>query len=670
MRGKEYLFIFAITFFVFFVFNVGAQSETFIAAEKLYEAECSSSEGYSLAGQFVDGEGNNINLCVKRQEFVAGNSYVRDSYFEIASGNECVNADNNLIKVGSFNDFNEKGIFLCRRAHVIDDGTQFLLISDVTVREDECPSDYVQSGPVIDVAGGKKIRHCVQFKDSSRKNELDGCGGYTFDAGNECVYDVTPGGEGADVGEELEGVLRQTSDTDSCGRATCVCRGANIYPQSAGWACTVSEGSGGGGSGGSSGGGSGGGSVGECEDSDNSPSNVEGLSDDESLFTKGNVTFGENKKLSDGCDGERVVEAYCAEGEGKIESVACPEGNVCYAGRCVDPLSEEFEETCILINSIWADTSLNEIGTAIGEGGVSSKELENAEGVQSSDVIFLLVYANSYKCVGKNVEFRIYEKDRWVDDFIKTKPAKMTSDGFAIFATKLTWSSDINAREIASDIPLIGNLFPETEINPQFYFKAKIVGEKSEVTSDLLELFKPQIEGPDYSSSEVLWESYTEKGTVCPKDTFLVGFGVNGNYHCAELNRVSDGMKVIWNGNARQISLSEYCSTNEASIGANFGTKKRNCVKLKLTDSKDKVILNGAREVSANNDCRKSEIIIKTENRKNYCVLVSIEESASSSGSSSGSGGGSSKSGGLFGGEGFGDIIGTVIQFVPKLLGS
>lgn len=667
MRGRIFFTVIftALFFAAFFIFNAGAQSETFITAETIDTAsDCSSNSGYSAAGQFVDGEGNNVYLCVKRNEFVSGNSYVRDSYFEMASGNDCIDSDNNLIKVGSFSDVNENGVFLCRRAEIIGEGAQSLLISDVTVRENECPSDYVQSGPVINSAGGKKIVHCVKFKDSQRGERLDSCGGYTFNAGDECVYDVAPGGDGADVGEELGGVLRGDSPDSCTAQVDCVCRGANIYPQSAGWECSIAGGSGegsegDGGSDGDSGGSSGGGgesSVGECTDSDGTPSNIEEIANSESIFTKGEVRAKNEARdvtsvFADSCEGEFVLEAYCdANGDGQKEKVACSEGKSCFLGRCVDPLATEFNKVCIIFNPIWVDSSLNEVGTAIGEIKITD-ELENAESVQSADTVALIVFANSPECVGKNVEFKIYEDDLFANPFIKTLNAKITSDGFAIAPTKLTWFSDIQG----------GNSFDVVD-NPEFFFEAKMAGDNRKISSDNLELFPPQITGSDYSGAEVLWDEYTSHSMSdkCPNDKFMVGLGNLLEKHCAELKRTADDRRILWNGNSREISIESSCASKEASVGVSNSNGKRNCVKMKLSDSEDKVVLGGTREISKTNDCRKSEVVIKSEGAMTYCALVLVEEAESASD-------GGSSGGGLFGG-GL-SFIGDLLQLVLSIFG-
>jgi len=665
MRIQVFLtIIFSTLFFTaFFIYNAGAQGETFISAVELKDTECSSMQGYSTASQFFDGNGNNVYLCVKREAFVAGNSYVRESYFEMAQGNECIDdPSTNLRKVGAFNDANGRRVFLCSRAHAIDEGQQNLLISDVTViEENECPSDYVQFGPAISVANGKTIRNCVNFKDSQRITELEGCGHTHYKIGNGCIYDVFPGTSGAEVGRELAGILIPPSHSSCNAQINCVCVGASIKMSNGGWECPVS------------GGNTGNSVVGGCRDSDNSPSNFEEISNSESIFNKGNVSFN-NKTLIDSCDGERVAENYCdANGERKTESVACPTDNTCFSGRCVNPLSDEFSNTCIITNAIWANSeTLEEISSAQGGkiqiGDINKKVvLAGTRTLVSGEVVLMVVHANSPACVGKEISFVIFEDDFLGDKRERSDRARITSDGDAIRKISFEWKSD---RYLIDD-------------NPEYFFEASIVGEQRKIKSGLLELFPPPdtpVENTTETDGEIKWETYTTHSGRCPRDKFLVGKSEQGK-RCAEL-RTSGNKKVVWEGEVRKTGFGSRltgrarCRSNEGAVGYG-GFDGLECAHMKIQGGEDVVRLPDdiiKKKIKKSGSCDKTQVVYFRNAWSDLFCGVSLKSESSATDSegesgesegNSGSGGGNSP--GLLGGGGsslIGDLLKGLLDIV------
>lgn len=140
-------------------------SESFLASESFRSTSCES-HGAVLTENFTDNEGNTINHCIKRESFTSGNEYVVDSYLQDA-GNDRI-CDTDYEREGDdFQAYNPDGgdgdrYYLCVKKDNIANQNDEAILRDAKIRVNEqtCDSVFESNQEPLEVNPDDTIIHC------------------------------------------------------------------------------------------------------------------------------------------------------------------------------------------------------------------------------------------------------------------------------------------------------------------------------------------------------------------------------------------------------------------------------------------------------------------------------------------------------------------------------
>ncbi|MBU0761072.1 MAG: hypothetical protein KJ600_00695 [Nanoarchaeota archaeon] len=154
--------------------NPGSSSGKYVVNEKLVIAPAECGAGYVQRAEFTDWLSQTVRHCVKSVEsFVAGDTYVNNSYLEIDSGIETERCS----KGGErFVWFRSSGgtVYLCVETNAVNDLSTEQIVLDSVIAE-SCPNSDYRSGDLFYLSGGASIKHCAKILNLPQEEPTGGC---------------------------------------------------------------------------------------------------------------------------------------------------------------------------------------------------------------------------------------------------------------------------------------------------------------------------------------------------------------------------------------------------------------------------------------------------------------------------------------------------------------